>query len=69
MLDLAFSKLGLNRVESTHYAGNEASGRVMAKCGMKFEGKGRQEVKIKGIYHDVLHYGILKEEWLQNNTP
>jgi ribosomal-protein-alanine N-acetyltransferase len=68
ILELAFSKLGLNRVESNHYAGNEASGRVMEKCGMKFEGKGRKEVKIKGIYHDVLHYGILKDDWLKSQS-
>jgi len=64
ILELSFNKLGLNRVEATHYAGNEASGRVMEKCGMKFEGKGLKEVKVKGIYHDVIHYGILKDDWV-----
>jgi ribosomal-protein-alanine N-acetyltransferase len=63
ILKLAFSKLELNRVESTHYSGNEGSGRVMAKCGMKYEGKGLQEVRIKGTYHDVIHYAILREDW------
>ena len=63
LIDFAFSKLGLNRIESTHYVGNEGSGRVMQKCGMRYEGKGLQEVKIKGIFHDVVHYAILKENW------
>jgi hypothetical protein len=27
--------------------------RVMEKCGMKFKGKGQQEVKIKGVYQDA----------------
>ncbi|NLL71808.1 MAG: GNAT family N-acetyltransferase [Epulopiscium sp.] len=67
LLDLSFTKLELNRIESTHYVGNEASGQVMKKCGMKYEGTGRQEVKIKGIYYDVVHYGILREEWIKGH--
>ena len=63
VLGILFEKVELNRVESTHYAGNEASGRVMIKCGMKFEGIGKQEEKIKGTFRDVLHYGITKEQW------
>ena len=53
----------LNRVEALHYKINEASGRVMAKCGMKFEGIGIQELKVKGVYQDAVHYGITKEMW------
>lgn len=65
LLKLAFDILELNRVESTHYVGNEASGRVMEKCGMKKEGLSLQEVKVKGIFQDVVHYGILRSEWAQ----
>ena len=64
IIDLAFSKIGLNRIESTHYVGNEGSGRVMQKCGMRCEGKALQEVKIKGIFYDVVHYAILREDWI-----
>jgi len=64
ILSLSFSKLKLNRVESTHYVGNEGSGRVMEKCGMKYEGKGLQEVKVKGKYYDVIHYAILRKNWV-----
>ena len=64
ILDFAFSKLGMNRVESTHYVGNEGSGRVMQKCGMKYEGTGLQEVKVKNIFYDVVHYSILREDWI-----
>ena len=35
----------------------------MAKCGMKFEGIGIQELKVKGVYQDAVHYGITKEMW------
>ena len=64
ILNLAFEKLELNRIESTYYAGNEASGSVMKKCGMEYEGTGLQELKIKGVYHDVIHYAMLKEKWI-----
>lgn len=63
ILKYCFEDLGLNRVQSTHYKGNPASGKVMQKAGMLFEGEGIQEVKVKGIFHDVIHYGITKTMW------
>lgn len=68
VLRLAFEMLELNRVESTHYIGNEASGRVMEKCGMNKEGVALQEVKIKGVFHDVVHYGILRKDWMEKGA-
>ncbi|MCL2420495.1 MAG: GNAT family N-acetyltransferase [Defluviitaleaceae bacterium] len=65
ILELCFVKLQLNRVESNHYAGNEGSGKVMTKCGMEVEGVGKQEEKVKGIFRDVIHYGITKDRWEQ----
>jgi ribosomal-protein-alanine N-acetyltransferase len=67
ILQLCFSKLDLNRVESLHYVGNESSGKVMEKCGMKFEGISEQGVKIKGIFRDVVRYGIIKDQWYTFN--
>ena len=66
VLGLCFNDLKLNRVEATHYIGNEGSGRVMKKSGMQFEGIGRQEVKIKGKFHDVAHYAVTRDAWLRN---
>lgn len=64
VLALCFLKLELNRVEATYFVGNEASGKVMQKCGMEFEGIGRGEVKVKGEFRDVAHYGVTRERWL-----
>jgi len=64
VLALCFDKLDLNRVEAVHYAGNESSGKVMEKCGMKFEGVSEQAKKVKGIFRDVARYGITKAHWL-----
>lgn len=63
VLRFCFDELELNRVESCHYVGNEGSGRVMEKCGMKREGIGIQECKVKGVFHDVVHYGITRQQW------
>ncbi len=64
IIDFIFSKLELNRIEATHYVGNEGSGRVMQKCGMRYEGTGLQEVKVKDTFYDVVHYAILREDWI-----
>ncbi|MFQ8704685.1 MAG: GNAT family N-acetyltransferase [Thomasclavelia sp.] len=63
ILEYCFEDLKLNRIEAIHYRTNPASGRVMAKSGMQLEGIGIQELKIKGIYQDVIHYGITKKMW------
>jgi RimJ/RimL family protein N-acetyltransferase len=63
LLDLAFGPLELNRVYSSHYARNPASGRVMQKLGMKQEGIQRRHVERWGDFHDLVLYGILREEW------
>ena len=41
---------------------------IMQKCGMKFEGISEQEVKIKGVFRDVVRYGITKEHWRSLHT-
>jgi len=66
IIRVVFNELQLNRIESTHYVGNEASGKVMSKCGMKYEGMCKKELVVKGKYYDVVHYGLIKEEWKRN---
>lgn len=61
MLTYCFKVLALNRVEATHFSGNEGSGKVMEKCGMIKEGVSPKQVKIKGVFQDVVHYGVLRE--------
>lgn len=63
ILKICFETLKTKRVESTHYEKNPASGKVMQKCGMKYEGMGKNELIIKGNSVNVLHYAILSEEW------
>lgn len=59
----AFDSLRLNRVEAIHEPANPASGAVMRKCGMQYEGRLRQKLCNKGRYVDVDLYAILKSEY------
>lgn len=62
-----FEQLGLNRIYAIHFTRNPASGRVMQKVGMQYEGTLRQHVKKWGRYEDVKVYGILRGEYAARN--
>ncbi|MBR6029090.1 MAG: GNAT family N-acetyltransferase [Clostridia bacterium] len=63
VLRLAFEEMGLHRVEARHETGNPASGRVMARCGLRQEGILRGSVWNKGRYADVALWSILQEDY------
>jgi ribosomal-protein-alanine N-acetyltransferase len=63
VLHYGFTRLGLNRVAAHHLSRNPASGRVMEKIGMQYEGCERQRVKKWGVFEDVKMYAILKDEY------
>jgi len=63
LLRYGFGELRLNRVYAEVFAGNDASSRVLTKCGMRLEGRLRQHVRKWGQYIDILVYGILAEEF------
>lgn len=58
-----FEDLDLIRIHAHHFAGNEASGRVLQRCGMRFEGVLRQHVHRWGRQQDLVLYGVLREEF------
>jgi RimJ/RimL family protein N-acetyltransferase len=58
-----FEHLGLVRIWAGHFVGNEASGRVQQKIGMKREGLLRQHYKKDGAYLDDVLYAVLKDEF------
>lgn len=62
--DFLFKHVGLNRVEAYHHIENPASGKVMKKAGMSFEGIKRQGAKDnEGNFCDLSIYSILKSDW------
>lgn len=54
---------GAHRVSGRHFTWNPASGRVMVKAGMKYEGVERESLKKDGKYLDDVCYGILDREF------
>ncbi len=63
VIAFAFNELRLNRVEAQHEVDNPASGRVMAKASMRYEGTLRQRIRNKGHYSDVAVYAILRRDF------
>lgn len=64
-----FDELNLNKVLAYHLTRNPASGRVMEKAGMSYEGLFRQHVYKAnalgkdGVYEDLKMYAILRDEF------
>ncbi len=63
LLAYGFEHLSLNRIFAGHFVGNDASGRVQQKLGMKYEGVLRQALKKDGTYRDDVIYAVLREEF------
>jgi ribosomal-protein-alanine N-acetyltransferase len=65
VIDYLFSEVGFNRIVAKHDTNNVASGKVMLKSGMNYEGTLRQ-VKIRDNkeFYDLAVYAILKNDWL-----
>jgi [ribosomal protein S5]-alanine N-acetyltransferase len=57
-----FERLNLNRIFASHFKGNEKSGRVLEKIGMRHEGSVRQGVLKSGKFIDLEMYSILRED-------
>ncbi|MBQ4639806.1 MAG: GNAT family N-acetyltransferase [Clostridia bacterium] len=66
-LRFGFEELKLNRIEAQHDTENPASGKVMAHCGMQFEGVMRSRVMNKGVFRDVAVYAVLKNDWQKSH--
>jgi [ribosomal protein S5]-alanine N-acetyltransferase len=64
VLEFAFERLKLNSVVAHHFVRNPASGRVLQKIGMKYEGRLRQHVKKGERFEDLECYSILRSEWV-----
>ena len=60
MIDFLFS-LGVHKVVASHLVGNDASKRVMEKCGLKYEGRKIDEIYYHDQYYDVDYYYIINK--------
>jgi RimJ/RimL family protein N-acetyltransferase len=64
LLGFAFLRLNLRKICSTVIAPNGASLRYAQKCGYKEEGRQVKQIYVDGEYHDLVHLGVFKEDWL-----
>jgi [ribosomal protein S5]-alanine N-acetyltransferase len=55
-----FENLRLHKIFAHHFSGNDASGKVMEKIGMKEEGFLREHVKHNGNHLNLHQYGLLQ---------
>lgn len=63
VIGFGFEQLDLNRVHASHLTRNPASGRVMIKTGMRYEGCRRGHVIKWDRFEDLAIYAVLRDEW------
>lgn len=63
LLDFGFDVLGLHRIDSRHFLRNPASGRVMQKLRMQYEGTQRDWAIKWDRFETLALYAILEPEW------
>jgi len=64
LIDYCFESVGLKRLWADHNSKNTASGKVLLKAGMLYEGTARQSYVRKGQLVDKVSYAVLKDDWL-----
>ncbi|HEY3365133.1 MAG TPA: GNAT family N-acetyltransferase [Symbiobacteriaceae bacterium] len=63
MVQFGFERLDLNKISAAHFTRNPASGKVMQKAGMTYEGTHRQDILKGGQFEDIATYSILRAEF------
>jgi len=64
VIRFGFEALELNRIHASHLTRNPASGRVLLKAGMQFEGTLRQHVIRWNRSEDLAEYAILRDSFV-----
>ena len=62
-----FEELKLNRIYAAHFSGNDASGRVLQKLGMRYEGRMRQALWKRDRFIDIERYAILRNDMIRKS--
>jgi ribosomal-protein-alanine N-acetyltransferase len=63
VMKFGFEKFGFSGYNAKCMEGNDASQKVMIKCGMTFEGMYRRSMYIKGEFKNIIVYTITKEQF------
>ena len=62
VVGFGFRELNLNRIQARHLVRNPASGQVMEKVGMEYEGVLRQYSLAQGQLEDIVMYALLASD-------
>jgi len=62
LVNVAFRRLGLHRVEAAVFPGNAASVRLLRRCGFRYEGRVRDEVLKDGVWRSTLRFARLSTD-------
>jgi RimJ/RimL family protein N-acetyltransferase len=68
ILRYAFTELNLHRVSLTVFEYNPRALRSYEKCGFRVEGHNREVMQREGRRWDIIHLGVLREEWQALNA-
>jgi ribosomal-protein-alanine N-acetyltransferase len=63
VLRYGFEDLALHRIFASHFRHNPASGKILKKLGMRYEGCQREHLRKWDQFVDSELYGILRREW------
>ncbi|MDE2854028.1 MAG: GNAT family protein [Chloroflexota bacterium] len=69
LIQFGFEELQLNRIAAGHFPQNPASGRVMQKADMRYEGRLRGARYHRGEYKDEVRYAILRRDYEARQAP
>ena len=61
-IEYLFEEKGLKTVYASYFTGNEASRRVMEKCGMEYCRFSEKELEYLGVMRDLTYYSITRVE-------
>ncbi len=65
VIDYMFCNTDIERIDAFSSVKNPASGKVMEKAGMQYEGLLRHYYKTRDGFHDCSLYGIIRSIWAQ----
>ncbi|MCP3033624.1 GNAT family N-acetyltransferase, partial [Halobacillus sp. A1] len=68
VIDFGFKEQKLNRIWAPVMSKNKASGKVMQKVGLQYEGTLKQDILRWDEYVDVDVFGLLKEDYLDTES-
>ena len=68
IIKFAFEELGLNKITSSHFEKNPASGKVVIKCGMTQEGILKEHIYKSPAFHTLVLYGLTRADYTKNNS-